>query len=194
MSLQVSVTVDGGKAFVDSPYHPDFPAKARRIGGAFKARRWVFDARDEQRVRELCTEVYGTDGTGTRTVTVQYSLHGTGGAQSVWRFGRRIAHRSGRDNSVDLGEQVLIKSGGFPGSGGSVKNPRLETKDETIVLVRDVPAAHPDLTRDDEDVLEVVEDQPRSSRVDELKAERERLRLRLEEIDGELEELEGLTA
>lgn len=53
-----------GRIAVSSPYHPHFPARARSLGGIWDAKRrvWVFDAADDDRVRSLCREIYGTDG------------------------------------------------------------------------------------------------------------------------------------
>jgi DNA repair protein RadC len=50
-----------GKIIVSSPYHSQFPARARQLGGTWDAGRliWLFDARDEGRVRALCEEVFG---------------------------------------------------------------------------------------------------------------------------------------
>ncbi|MGB9647228.1 MAG: DNA repair protein RadC [Stellaceae bacterium] len=58
------VEEEDGRIAVSSPYHPNFPAGARRLGGIWNpARRvWVFDSADHDRVRSLCREIYGTDG------------------------------------------------------------------------------------------------------------------------------------
>ncbi len=55
---------EDGRIAVSSPYHPSFPARARSLGGIWNAARrvWVFDAADHDRVRLLCREIYGTDG------------------------------------------------------------------------------------------------------------------------------------
>jgi DNA repair protein RadC len=58
------VEEEDGRIAVSSPYHPNFPARARSLGGIWNAARrvWVFDAADHDRVRSLCREIYGTDG------------------------------------------------------------------------------------------------------------------------------------
>jgi hypothetical protein len=55
---------EDGRIAVSSPYHPNFPARARTLGGIWDAARrvCVFDAADRDRVRLLCREIYGTDG------------------------------------------------------------------------------------------------------------------------------------
>jgi DNA repair protein RadC len=52
-----------GRIAVSSPYHPDFPLKARSLGGIWDTARrvWLFDAGDHDRVRSLCREIYGGD-------------------------------------------------------------------------------------------------------------------------------------
>jgi len=62
--MPVSVVEHDGRIAVSSPYHPNFPARARLLGGDWDAARhvWVFDAGEDDRVRSLCREIYGTDG------------------------------------------------------------------------------------------------------------------------------------
>jgi DNA repair protein RadC len=57
------VEEEDGRIAVSSPYHPNFPARARTLGGIWNAARrvWVFDAADHDRVRSLCREIDGTD-------------------------------------------------------------------------------------------------------------------------------------
>jgi DNA repair protein RadC len=63
--MPVSIVEQGGRIVVGTPYHPNFPARARLLGGDWDALRhvWIFDAREDDRVRSLCREIYGTDGT-----------------------------------------------------------------------------------------------------------------------------------
>ena len=62
--MPVSIVEQDGRIAVSTPYHPNFPARARSLGGIWDAARrvWVFDAADHDRVRSLCREIYGTDG------------------------------------------------------------------------------------------------------------------------------------
>lgn len=56
-----SIVEHDGRIVVTTAYHPDFPARARSLGGVWDAMRrvWVFDAADNDRVRLLCDEIYG---------------------------------------------------------------------------------------------------------------------------------------
>jgi hypothetical protein len=183
----IEITATDKQLTVDSPYHPDWPAQARQLGGKFAAGVWTFSARDEQRVRDLCREVYGTDGTPTQTVTVTVPLRKWSGEQTVWFAGRRIAHRPGRDQRVILGDDVVVAAGQLKSSGGSMKNPRLGDYDMDVVLeVRDVPVGHSDLAIDGVQVVDTG-----AVDTDALTAEREQLLARVAEIDALLPEPEG---
>ena len=63
LSLSI-IEVEDGRIAVRSPYHPNFPARARSLGGIWDTARrvWVFDSADHDRVRSLCREIYGADG------------------------------------------------------------------------------------------------------------------------------------
>src|SRR5437868_6670601 len=61
--MPVSLIEQDGRIAVSSPYHPQFPARARSLGGTWDAARrvWLFDAADHDRVKSLCREIYGTE-------------------------------------------------------------------------------------------------------------------------------------
>jgi hypothetical protein len=144
MTICISTSADGRIA-VQSPYHPEFPAAARNLGGKWDARSktWCFDARDESRVRELCCSIFGTDGRAdTKLVTLRVTVSApwftyTG---SLFLAGRQIARAIGRDSGARLGEGVVILSGKGAGSGGS-RNRTTIMRAETIFELRDVPHA-----------------------------------------------------
>ena len=137
----VSIVTVGGTIEVRTPYHPNFPPKARELGGAWDAggKCWVFGAGDMDRVRQLCVMIYGRDGiTETETCTVRIELLDRN-VKDVYRFGRCLVERSRRDWNVKLGEGVSIVTGGFPSRGGSAQNPELLTYPNTILEVSGVP-------------------------------------------------------
>lgn len=172
--IEVEVVVSGKTVTVKAPFSPDFPAPARDAGGNWNGDVWTFDVRDESRVRALCREIYGTDGAVAETVTVRTS--NIPWDKTMFAYGRRVAHRPSRDERVRLGEGVVIIEGGFPPSGGSVKNPRLDPEQGTVLEIRDVPAGHADVVPED-----IVD---RSVDVEALRAEREHLLARLAEINA----------
>jgi DNA repair protein RadC len=62
--MPLSIVEQDGRIVVNSPYHPNFPARARALGGNWDALRrlWVFEAGAVEQVKSLLHEVYGTDG------------------------------------------------------------------------------------------------------------------------------------
>ena len=125
MVTMIDVTIEGGGVALQSPYHPDLPSMARRIGGRWDRNAWRFDCRDEDRVRDLARDIYGTDGAdGARIVDVEIIVHCEIVAQraGVYFAGREIARSFGRDSGGRLGEGVLQLEGDEPQSGGSAAN------------------------------------------------------------------------
>src|SRR5260370_1235552 len=61
--MPVSIVENDGRLAVSTPYHSDFPARARLLGGRWDGQRrvWVFDVADRDRVKSLCREIYGGD-------------------------------------------------------------------------------------------------------------------------------------
>lgn len=182
--MTVTITTTGRKTTVRAPFHPDWPSQARKLGGRWTDGAWVFDSRDEVRVRDLARDVYGTDGTRdpAGTVTVRISVDDVRGDRGghpavLYQAGRKIAARYGRDEEVRLGEGVVLVSGGFLHSAGSHSYIELGPLEGTVVEVRDVPRV---LAEDHG--LEIVAEDTSPNR-DALLAERERLTARLAEID-----------
>jgi hypothetical protein len=137
----VKITRSGDKIAVISPYLPTFVAQARKVQGKWGNNAWHFDARDEETIRATCRRLYGTDGTDNpQVVDIRIDLVGETD-QEVYGYGRLLAKRWGRDDSVKLGEGVVIVEGTFPGSAGSRNNPRLmnDPTDTVRIEIRDVP-------------------------------------------------------
>ena len=78
-------TAADGSLEVHSPYHPDFPAAARALGGRWRPSRrtWVFDGRDEAVVGDLLARLFGwSPAPSGKAVTVRVTLdrYNAGGA------------------------------------------------------------------------------------------------------------------
>ncbi|MEU6628393.1 hypothetical protein ABZ905_08875 [Streptomyces parvus] len=182
--MSVRITTENGKTYLRAPFHPDWPQAARDIGGQFPNGAWVFDARDEDRVRALAREIYGTDGTPdpTGTVTVRTRVSNVrgdrGGRPAVlYEFGRRIASRYSRDEPARLGTGVILVEGGFTPGAGTHSYIELGPLPGTVVEVRDVPRS---VAVDHG--LHIVDDEGPDRAA--LTAERDRLTARLAEIDA----------
>ena len=147
--MSVNITMvgmkDGSeKLKVESPFHPEFPKHAKNLGGKWNsgARAWYFDLRDEDSVRDLCQDCFGTDGsTEPILVDCRVTLRGSQDS-SIWFAGREICRRPSRDRDVKLGDGVVVVQGEFQTRGGSAKYPAVTFIGDSITLeVRGVPAS-----------------------------------------------------
>jgi len=150
---QIRVVSEGERLRVRSPYHPAFPPEARKLGGKWNGREWVFDPRLEEQVRDLLTRIYGWDGAypvliADARVILDRLPEEWRGDRSLWLLGRELACRPGRDAEVKLGPGVALVKGGFALSGGSRKHPALAWKEGTVLLVLDVPVAKIEAVRE----------------------------------------------
>lgn len=192
--MAVTTTLTDGKLSVQSPYHPDFPKRARKLGGKWDggSKRWSFDARDEPRVRELCREIYGEDGSAdaeTCTIRVRYPTQGWADKGALYVAGRQVARAFGRDSGARLGEGVVLFEGDI-GSGGSRNNWATVCDKGTVFEVRDVPVPAAEAALCDADVDDLEITILRDGEVDReaLRAEGLRLLARLREIEAALGE------
>lgn len=136
---------------VESPYNPGFVEGSHRLAGKWvpSLKRWRFDRRDEQAVKDLCLSVYGMDGVEKpEVVDAEVDIRGysgdmpgiSGHEDNIFLLGRQLAWRPGRDVPVRLGEGVRILSGDFGHRGGSAKYPKVYDDNGIVtLLVRDVP-------------------------------------------------------
>jgi len=158
---------------------------------------WMFDARDEKRVRDFCIDLFGTDGEPCKLVTMRVVA-----ASAVWdtcgtdsqRFliGRSVARVfSKTDNRARLGDGVVVTGGRFFPSG-SHKNPSCNYTEGTVFELRDVPekiaieakARNPELIEIlDSPISPIDEDHQVSEEVKSLMSERASIAARLAEID-----------
>ena len=181
----VRISHDGDRVTLCAPYNPAMAPAAKRIGGRWRptSKAWSFDARDEQRVRELAIELYGTDGSHDPTDLV--TVRAAGREDAPWEAatctvaGRIVAQRRARDEQVHLAEGVVIVEGGFAPSGGSRANPALGD-DEPVLEIRDVPRQVA-LTLGLEIVEETLTERQR------LESERDQLLARLARIEEALD-------
>lgn len=196
----VKITVTDRFVIAETPYNLDFIAGARGLNGAFNrpgvtpAKTWSFDARDEDRVRQLCRTVFGTDGTPADgpTLTLRLPVVAAYNRKEDSEFraaGLRLVWRPARDADVRYAPNVVPVSGGFPGSAGSVAYPELAPYEGTVIEVRDLPA---DVARK---VLDTITGatmvDPVADRRAALAAERAQLAERLATVDAELAQLDS---
>ena len=114
MRQHVTTAVTGDTFAVNAPYNSEFISAAKRLGGRWDAPEWVFDARDEARVRALLIECYGTDGEVADLVTIKIEWSNSESAKRgpIAANGRTIARADGRDSGARLGDGVVILADG----------------------------------------------------------------------------------
>lgn len=185
ISICASNTINGKNFIsVSAPYNTIFIDEAKKLGGKWIYKKWEFDAREEQRVRELCMNVYGMNGIASDVCTVKISFNSSdyASAKPICIAGRPIASATGRDSGASLGDGVILLSGGFK-SGGSIKNWTTEANDNTVVLVHDFPRQK--AKKLIEAGKEWISIEPEATPIDNeaLEKEKEMLLKRLEEIN-----------
>ncbi|MGE0257299.1 MAG: DNA repair protein RadC [Alphaproteobacteria bacterium] len=125
--MPLSIFERDGKIAVSSPYNPQFPARARELGGIWDRGRsvWLFDPRDEERVRALCEEVYGPGFRDAAPAGPHYHGHRRRLRERVIGAGAEalpdyelleallFAHDPRRDTKP-LAKTLIEKFGGFP--------------------------------------------------------------------------------
>lgn len=147
VKIEVERTREAGTMLrVRVPFHPDFLRRAPIVGSVWSADHWLFHGRDEQAVRKLCFEVFGTDGRVVDTCDVRINLttHLSSLAlvtAAVYFAGKLVASRR-VSGAIDLGDSVVIVSGHFRKSIGrsatNIPTP-LDPSAGMVVEVRDVP-------------------------------------------------------
>jgi excisionase family DNA binding protein len=191
--MDVQVDTTEGITYLISPYNTDVPPRAKEIGGRWDPDRkaWRFDSRDEDRVRALAREIFGTDGRPADgdLVTVRVRLadfEGTKWDNAAQFAGRKVAERPGRDSPVRLAANIVLVEGSLRGGGGSMRYPLIDADDSVIVEIRDLPRAALDVEKPG--TYTIVGEQIDTAA---LLAEREQLLSRVAEIDALLPEPEG---
>ena len=184
--LSYRIDIDSGKAFITSPYNPDFISKVKLMGGKWDAGRrvWKVDEGLIEDVRSVMREVYGRDDrgelSGTCTVIVSFSEDVDGYKSPVTVFGRVIASAYGRDSGAKVGEGCAFLEG-RPESGGSMKNWCTTVPAGSRVKIMNVPkCVLSDMSLPDGVSFMVTDDEINREA---LLEEKENLVKRLKEID-----------
>jgi hypothetical protein len=137
---------------------------------------------------EECTQIYTQNGKTKKTIRVRITLTDNLRSQdnaAVYICGVEIARASSRDSGAKISPRVRWVSGDLPDSGGSAKYWRTYIDAPAVFDIVDFPEAALDkLTTQTTDrgfTFEILQDQ--IINLDALRAERDRLTARIEEID-----------
>lgn len=178
----MKIVKENGKIKVQSDYNAEFVKAAKMIQGKWDKPFWVFPEENEPEVRELLMRIYGEDGEEQERVDIIVDISGMNG-QYIDLCGMHLAGRFLRDNPVWLANNVLLIAGGFPESGGSRSNPRVNPEEGTKLKVKGVPIGLYERLKDMPNV-ELCDDA--EQRKEKLLAEKQRLLERLAAIEAEL--------
>jgi len=188
----------GNNLHAYSPYHPDLPAKAKKLGGRWDPweKCWTYAAQDLELVTALYQDIYGAVSSPlitqpTELVTVRLSApQGASSLTSgIYIGGRCIGSATGRDSGASQASKIIFLEGRIT-SGGSVKNWRTIIDDNSIFEIRDFPKNKiADIDTDTYTILEVREQNSDTTNL--LNQEKEKLLVRLAEIENLLNALGG---
>lgn len=184
----MKIIKENGRIKVKSDYNKEFIRRAKLIEGKWDAPYWSFPEENESEVKALLLEIYGENGDPQETVDILVNISEMNG-ESIELCGRILCSRRGRDAAVKLAENVMLTQGGFPSSGGSAKNPRVNPDDGTVLKVKKCPLSLYERVKDMECVTLCESDDTADNKRKVLLAEKERLLRRLEEIEAELSAL-----
>lgn len=117
---------------ISAPYNPHAIELFRQKAGRWnpEEKTWSFAP---QVAKELFTELYGAS---EETVTVNIDYDHADEIGNMWYIGGYVlAQRRFRDARVTLGDGVWLLRGHFPGSGGSIKNPRVNASYDAVFQI-----------------------------------------------------------
>jgi hypothetical protein len=178
----MKIVKENGKIKVQSDYNAEFVKAAKMIQGKWDKPYWVFPEENEPEVRELLMRIYGENGEEQERVDIIVDISEKNG-QYIDLCGMHLAGRFLRDNPVWIAPNVVLIAGGFPESGGSRSNPRVNPEEGTKLKVKGVPMGLYERLKDmpNVELCETAEQHKAK-----LLAEKQRLLERLAAIEAEL--------
>lgn len=143
---KVVLKVDEGQLFVHCPFRESLMNRFRELGGKGSLNDWTFDAREKDRVAQLCDEYFGHHGDPVPLCDIRFNLADAIGEKShsdkrLFLFGRLCASRLDRDKAPTMGEGVVVVEGRFEPSEGSKAHPKIGWVEGIVLEIRDVPVA-----------------------------------------------------
>lgn len=150
---------------------------------------WMFDKRDRSKVEDICVKLFNYLKAGDKTVTIQFpGTLLTYNDNAVELLGSKIAYRPGRDSRVRMVEGCVLLQGKFKSSSGSMRYPDVGDVEDLVFEYRNFPESR--LSELDSIAWKDAENEEcwykvidNSIDVEALKAEKEALLKRLNEID-----------
>ena len=191
--MNIKVDVQEDKVVISAPYDKEFTESMHHFNGKWNSaeKTWTVDIDQLDEVREVLLNVYGVNDLTNDLVDVWVTIpegHYVGGAQAPAKmFGKVIATAWGRDSGAKWGPDIVNKNSKCS-SGGSTKNWITDVSSGTF-KIKNVSKSRIEQEKDDylEEgfVFDIIE---KGIDKEALREEKERLLLRLAEIDKILKE------
>lgn len=174
-----------GKIRVQSPYNDHFIKEVKQIGGKWNGSNGTWDVPEDNKdlLDRVLLDAYGYSETGTEMIKVQYLAEKFIYYNEIRIGNLMTVNRIGRDYDVTFHADTVVIEGNIPGSGGSVKNPRVAPASDTILQSIIPQAIYDSLEDKEKDLITIIEEKSREERLQEEKA---RLLERIKEINLEL--------
>lgn len=160
----MKIEIDNGRAYVYTPYSPDFVKAIEGIGGKDWEQNkgcWSVPDAAVNAVREIMMDVYGYSDqipNDVLALKVTFLSDVSSTCSDVTLFGKVMAHASGRDSGARVGDDVAYIRGGAS-SGGSVKNWCSIVEKGSIAILSNVNKHVYEKTEIDPDIqVEVIAD------------------------------------
>ena len=116
--------IENQKLAVYTEYNSEFIARVKEIGGKWNHHEfaWFVDYENKDALRQICLEIFGTDGTTDNTVKVKLTALDDLASWGSYKIAGKILVRVwDRDSGARPGDGVILLSGKI-NSGGSRKN------------------------------------------------------------------------
>ena len=140
---EIEVTATATALEVRVPYHPEFPAAARRLDGVWSSicRCWNFRVAQKEGVYALLRQIFGwTPAPSGATATIRVTLDASNAQDGEVRLtGRTLAARYSRDSRVIIDPAAVIIDGEFAPAGGSRRRPAVIDDQREVTLEVTLP-------------------------------------------------------
>ncbi|MCI7303070.1 MAG: hypothetical protein SOR93_14120 [Clostridiales Family XIII bacterium] len=183
----MKIEVKENKAYIYTPYNPEFVHQVKQIGGArwnASEKAWTVPQDMVEPVREIMLEVYGeTDVKAVEKAKVKliFKEEIYEHCSPVCILSKVIAKAYGRDSGATVGDDVAFIKGSAT-SGGSAKNWYSVVEKDSEVILNNVPASFLENAELPDGVeMEILEQNKPD--IDALMKEKESLEKRLAEIE-----------
>lgn len=146
------LSADGGSALIGCRFHTGFITRIKQIGGVWADPYWKIPAVNESLGRNLCKEIFFTDGSLEPTVKLVVDFMRAASDAASFNVGPiEVLRKYDRDSAPKVFEGCTVITGKLLSHGGSRANPVIKCSDDCQIRIDDVPISV---------ALRMVEDEP----------------------------------